>query len=163
MHILFIQTGGSIDKNYPKLTKGYAFEITDPAVNAILDRVKPSFTFEVIQLLKKDSQDMTESDRELLAATIQKTKHNKIIITHGTDTMITSAAYLAKSSTGKTIILTGSVRPERFKDTDADFNVGTAAGAVGSLPHGVYIAMHGRVLPYDKSIRDLRSGRFVEK
>ncbi len=71
MHIHFIQTGGSIDKNYPKFTKGYAFEITDPAVNDILDRVKPSFTFEVTQLLKKDSQDMTESDRELLAATIQ--------------------------------------------------------------------------------------------
>ncbi len=163
MHILFIQTGGSIDKNYPKLTKGYAFEITDPAVNAILERVKPSFTFEVTQLLKKDSQDITESDRELLAATIQKSKHDKIIITHGTDTMITSAAYLAKSSADKTIILTGSVRPERFKDTDADFNVGTAVGAVGSLPYGVYIAMHGRVLLYDKSIRELRSGRFVEK
>lgn len=162
MNILFIQTGGTIDKDYPRLTRAYAFEITDPAVERILTRVNPSFEYEVISLLKKDSQDITDDDRELIVRTCQKAPQDKIIVTHGTDSMITTAQSLTAIK-DKTIVLTGSAKPERFKDNDADFNVGSAASAVAILPHGVYIAMHGRVLPYDKSIRELSTGKFVEK
>lgn len=161
--ILFIQTGGTIDKDYPKLTKGWAFEITDPAVERILGRVKPSFHYEVISLVKKDSQEISEEDRQLIAKKCQETDYQRIVITHGTDTIIQTAEYLAKHVSGKTIVLTGAARPERFKDSDADFNVGTAVGSMESLPEGVYIAMHGRVLPYDRTMRETSTGKFVEK
>ena len=162
MKILLIQTGGSIDKDYPKLTKAYPFEITDPAVEKILGRVSPSFEYKTLPLLKKDSMDLTEEDRALIVQACQDAEEDKIIITHGTDTMIDSAARLAVI-TDKVIILTGSSKPERFKDSDADFNIGVAVGALEYVPKGVYIAMHGRVLPYDKSIRELSNGQFVEK
>jgi L-asparaginase len=161
--ILIIQTGGTIDKDYPRLTKGWAFEITDSAAERILERVHPSFQYEVEYLLKKDSQDITDEDRKLIAEACIRSKHKRILITHGTDSMIETAAYLAKEINDKTIVLTGATKPERFKDSDAEFNVGTAIGASESLPNGVYIAMHGRVLPYDKTIRETSTGKFVEK
>ncbi|HEY1646248.1 MAG TPA: asparaginase domain-containing protein [Candidatus Saccharimonadales bacterium] len=161
--ILLIQTGGTIDKDYPRATKGWGFEITDPAVERILERAKPSFHFEIVSLLKKDSQEITDEDRELIAKKCLSTDHEKIIITHGTDTMIDTAAYLANKVKDRTIVLTGAAKPEHFKDSDADFNVGMAVGSVQNLPSGVYIAMHGKVLPYDKTIRETSTGKFVEK
>lgn len=161
--ILFIQTGGTIDKDYPRATKGWGFEITDPAVERILARANPSFRFEIVSLIKKDSQEITDEDRELMAGKCLATEHDKIVITHGTDTMIDTAAYLAKKMKDKTIILTGAAKPERFKNSDADFNVGMAVGSIQSLPKGIYIAMHGKVLPYDRTIRETSTGKFVEK
>jgi L-asparaginase len=162
MNLLFIQTGGTIDKDYPRATKGWAFEISDPAVERILERIKPSFKYKIVSLLKKDSQEITDEDRELILKTCLQEEADRIVITHGTDTMIETAHKLAIIK-DKTIVLTGSMKPERFKDNDADFNVGTAIGAVESLPNGVYVAMHGRVLPYDKTLRELSTGQFVEK
>jgi L-asparaginase len=160
VNILFIQTGGSIDKNYPKVTKSYAFEITKPAVATILSNARAGFSYKIIELLKKDSQDMTDSDRKLIYETCKKAKQNKIVITHGTDTMVETAKLLSKL-TNKTIVLTGSIVPEKFKDSDADFNVGSAVGALSALPHGTYIAMHGRVVPYSKAVRELKTGQFT--
>jgi len=162
MTVLFIQTGGSIDKDYLKFPEDYAFEITEPAVERILKRVNPSFDYKTIELLKKDSRDITETERNLILETCQQAPENKIVITHGTDTMLKTAAKLTAIQT-KTIVLTGSMKPERVKDNDADFNVGTAIGALEYLPRGVYIAMHGRVLPYNKTLRELSNGMFVEK
>jgi L-asparaginase len=162
MNILFIQTGGTIDKDYPRATKGWAFEIADPAVERVLGRVKPSFKYQVVSILKKDSQEITEEDRDLILHTCQQADSDKIIITHGTDTMIKTAHKLSVIK-DKTIVLTGSTKPERFKDNDADFNIGTAVGAIGSLSNGVYIAMNGQVLPYDKTLRELSTGQFAGK
>jgi L-asparaginase len=162
MKMLFIQAGGTIDKDYPKLTNGYGFEITEPASQRILKRINPSFEYKVIEVLKKDSLDITEAERDLIVAACQRSDYERIVITHGTDTMLKSAAKLAVIN-DKTIVLTGAAKPEHFKESDADFNLGTAIGAIQSLPHGVYIAMHGRVLPYDKSIRESVTGQFVEK
>jgi L-asparaginase len=161
--ILIIQTGGTIDKDYPKLTKGWAFEITDSAAERILRRVHPSFQYEVKGVLKKDSQDITDEDRDLIAEACIKSQYHKILVTHGTDTMIKTASYLAKRVHDKIIVLTGAAKPERFKDSDAEFNVGTAIGAMESLSSGVYIAMHGRVLPYEKTMRENSTGKFIEK
>lgn len=160
VHVLFIQTGGSIDKDYPKVTKGYAFEITTPAVERIAIRARAGFSYDIIELLKKDSMDITDSDRQLIYTTCQETKFDKIIITHGTDTMIQTAKLL-ESIPGKTIVLTGSMAPEKFRETDADFNVGSAIGALSALPNGTYIAMHGRVVSANKVTRELSSGQFT--
>lgn len=162
MKILFIQTGGTIDKDYPKLTKGYAFEITTPAVQRILENINPCFEFEILSLLQKDSLDLTEEDREKIRNACIHTDAQKIIITHGTDTMIETAKKLANIE-NKTIILTGAMRPERFTNSDAHFNVGVAVGALNTVKIGVYISMNGMVYPFDKVTRDLKTGQYVSK
>jgi L-asparaginase len=161
MKIVFIQVGGTIDKDYPRTQKGYAFEIAEPAVKRILGKVRPSFDFEIISLLKKDSLDMTEKDRDKILEACQKTDANRIVITHGTDTMIETAKKLNRIK-NKIIIVTGAMKPEKFSDSDASFNVGAAVGAMNVLRSGVYIAMNGRVLPWNKVERDKRTGCFVE-
>ena len=162
MNILFIQTGGSIDKDYPKTIKGYAFEINEPAVERILQRIKPTFRYSIKTLLKKDSQEITDEDRKLILDFCKSSDFSKIIITHGTDSMLETAKYLDVIK-NKTIILTGSFKPEKFKDSDADFNVGMAVGAINYLPAGVYIAMNGMVQYYDEVKRNLKTGYFTNK
>ncbi len=148
MKVLFIQTGGTIDKNYPAGVNnhGYNFEITEPAFDRILKRIKPKFEYEAKLLLKKDSLDLEDKDRALILETCQNSSFDKIIITHGTDTMSQTAQTLAAIK-DKTIVITGAMLPEKFKDSDADFNLGTAIGALSSLPPGIYIALHGQVFP----------------
>jgi L-asparaginase len=161
MKIVFIQAGGTIDKDYPRTQKGYAFEIGEPAIKRILGKAHPSFDFEVISLLKKDSLDMTEKDREKILEACQKTDADKIVITHGTDTMIETAEKLSRIK-NKTVILTGAMKPEKFSDSDASFNVGAAVGAMNVLSSGVHIAMNGRIFLWNKAKRDGRTGRFFE-
>jgi L-asparaginase len=161
MKIVFIQAGGTIDKDYPKTRKGYAFEIGEPAVRRILEKAHPSFDFEVISLLKKDSLDMTEEDRAMIHQACLHADGDKIVITHGTDTMIETAGKLSGIKS-KVIVLTGAMKPEKFSDSDASFNVGAAVGAMNLLTSGIYIAMNGQVLPWNKVKRDEQTGRFVE-
>ncbi|MCX6165410.1 MAG: asparaginase domain-containing protein [Ignavibacteriae bacterium] len=160
MKILFVQTGGTIDKDYPKQTKGYAFEITEPAVKQILEKINPSFEYEVISLIRKDSMDLTVKDKKKIYETCTKADTDKIIITHGTDTMIETAKFLSEVSK-KTIVITGAFKPEKFSNTDADFNVGAAVGALNVLGNGVYIAMNGRIYEYDKVKREKTTGKFI--
>ncbi|MFA6216022.1 MAG: asparaginase domain-containing protein [Patescibacteria group bacterium] len=162
MKIVFIQTGGTIDKDYPKTTQGYAFEISEPAVKRILAKVNPNFEHEVISLLKKDSLDITPDDRDKIFETCKAVTGDKIIITHGTDTMIETAEKLGELK-GKTIVITGAMRPEKFSDSDASFNVGFAMAAVETLSAGVYIVMNGRVYPWNKCQRNMETGQFIEK
>ncbi|MGE5329515.1 MAG: asparaginase domain-containing protein [Deltaproteobacteria bacterium] len=160
MKITFIQTGGTIDKDYPKTTKGYAFEITDSAVTRIIEKVNANFEYEIITALKKDSLDITDEDRKLIKKICEESESEKIIITHGTDTMIETANVLSEV-TNKTIVLTGAMRPERFYNSDASFNIGLAVGAVNVLDEGIYIAMNGRIYSYDKCSRNMETGQFV--
>ncbi len=161
MKITFIQTGGTIDKDLPKVSKGYSFEIGAPAVIKILEKVKPNFTYEIIPLLQKDSLDLNAKDREKILKACQNTKGDKIVVTHGTDTMTKTAEVLSKIK-NKTIVLTGAMRPEKFADSDAMFNAGAAIAAVGLLPCGVYIAMNGKVHSWNKTKKDTKTGQFVE-
>lgn len=162
MKILFIQTGGTIDKDYPRLQRGYAFEIAEPAVQRILEKANLAFEYEIQPLLKKDSMDIDDTDRQKIYETCERSSFDKIIITHGTDAMIETAKILA-SIQHKTIILTGALRPQRFSNTDADFNLGLAIGAINVLTEGVYIAMNGQIFPHDRVQRDEKTGQFVEK
>jgi L-asparaginase len=160
MKITFIQTGGTIDKDYPKTTKGWAFEISEPAVNRILEKLNPSFDYEVLSFCKKDSLEITEDDRQNLIHFCKNQIASKIIITHGTDTMIETGKALSSIS-NKTIILTGAMRPERFSNSDAAINIGVALGAIQCLNEGIYIAMDGLVIPINKVKRNLKSGQFI--
>ena len=160
MKILFIQTGGSIDKDYPRRTKGWAFEIGEAAAGRILERLDPSFDCEVITCCRKDSQKISGRDREALAELIMNHPCYRIIITHGTDTMLETARYLDTSISDKVVVITGAMRPERFSDSDADINLGTAIGAVQMLKTGIYISMHGLVRPFAEMNRDMETGKF---
>lgn len=162
MKITFIQTGGTIDKDYPRKTKGYAFEIADPAVTRILQRANPNFEFEVLTVLKKDSLEITDAERDEIYKACKKASGDKIIITHGTDTMIETAGKLSAID-DRTIVLTGALLPERFSNSDAPFNIGVAIGAINVLPHGVYVAMNGRIYAWDQCERDMDTGWFIEK
>jgi L-asparaginase len=162
MKITFIQTGGTIDKDYPRTTKGYAFEISEPAIKRVLEKLNPAFEFEIITVLKKDSLEITKQDRQKIIDICNNLDNQKIIITHGTDTMIKTAEKLSKIK-DKTIVITGAMRPERFYNSDAPINIGVAIGAVNVLERGVYIAMHGKVYPWDQVTRDKKTGQFVSK
>lgn len=159
MKLLIIQTGGTIDKDYPKTNNGFAFEIDEPAVARVLDRVLPSFDFEVISLLKKDSLEITDDDRELIKKTILRSESTKVLITHGSDTLPETARYLGVIS-NKAILLTGAYKPERFKDSDADFNIGTAIGALNMIEEGTFIAMNGMITDPKNLSKDPETGKF---
>lgn len=160
MKITFIQTGGTIDKEYPCRIKSYAFEITEPAVERMMRKIRPGFRYEIIPLLQKDSLDMTDKDRQLIYETCLRVETQHIIITHGTDTM-TQTAKVLSGIQGKTIILTGSLLPERFIDSDALFNVGVAIGAIHLLQPGVYIAMTGQIYNWNKCMKSPKTARFI--
>lgn len=159
MKILFIQTGGTIDKDYSQAGKTYDFEISEPAIERILLCIAVGFEYEIFSLLKKDSMDLTNEDRQEIHKVCEETPYDKIIITHGTDTMPETARTLADIK-GKTIVLTGAARPERFSNSDAAFNIGTAIGAINMIKDGVFIAMNGRIFPYDNVQKNQKTGQF---
>jgi L-asparaginase len=161
MKLLFIQTGGTIDKDYPRAAKGYAFEITAPAVERIIENFNLYFDNQILPLLQKDSLDLTPQDRDLIYEACLKNDAKKIIITHDTEVMIETAKHLAAIK-DKVIIVTGAMRPERFSNSDASFNLGVAIGAINVLPEGVYIAMNGRCFLYEKVQRNAKTGQFAE-
>jgi L-asparaginase len=160
MKIAFIQTGGTIDKDYPKSTKGYAFEFGEPATRRILEKLNPSFDYEILTTCQKDSLDITDNDRQDLVTLINKNSANKFIITHGTDTMIETANFISSKIKNKVIVLTGAMRPEQFSNSDASVNVGGAIAAIQILNEGVYLFMTGILKSYDKIKRDISTGKF---
>ncbi len=159
MEILFVQTGGTIDKDYPRVSKGWAFEIHDPAFLRILERLNPTFDYKVVAAMKKDSLEITQTDRIKLRQLIEASDTDKIVITHGTDTMLETGTELASIS-NKTIVITGSMRPERFSNSDADVNFGMAIGVVQTVASGVYLCMHGNVIPIEQATRNLTTGQY---
>ena len=144
MKICFIQTGGTIDKDYPRTSKGWAFEFGEPATLRLLDRLKPGFDFEVLTAFQKDSLEITEADRWVLVQLINGRLENEIIVTHGTDTLNDTADFLRKHCPHKTVVLTGAMRPERFSNSDAPLNLGMAIATVQLGKPGVYICLHGQ-------------------
>ncbi|KAA0183964.1 L-asparaginase/GlutRNAGln amidotransferase subunit D [Fasciolopsis buskii] len=167
MRILIIQTGGTIDKCYPRSICGYAFEFGDSYASRFLKQNSRDHNLCVkcITPFVKDSLDMNDADRAVLLNAIKKAEEQKICITHGTDTMIETAKYLAKNlpcSDNKCIIITGSFLPGVFKGTDADFNVAFAMGALACANNtGVFIAIQGGLFRPDQVTRNQSSGHFV--
>ncbi len=158
LKIQIITTGGTIDKVYYDAKSDY--QIGDPQVKAILDRVGATIEYEITDIFHKDSLDITDLDRQSVVEEVLRTEVEYIILTHGTDTMVETAKLLQNQVTGKTIILVGSLTPARFRETDAEFNIGVAVGAVQSLPHGIYVAMNGVVFDPSKVRKNRAENRF---
>ena len=161
MKITFIQTGGTIDKDYPKTTGGWAFEFGEPATRRILEKLNPSFEYEILTACQKDSLEITDEDRTELTQLIQQCSSEKIIITHGTDTMIETANFISQKNIIKVIILTGAMRPEQFSNSDAPINIGGAITASQILENGVYLTMHGIIKSSEEIKRDVNTGKFI--
>jgi L-asparaginase len=155
--LLIVTTGGTIDKVY--FDDKSDFQVGEPQIGRILQELGVAFRFTVIGLLRKDSLHINQDDRELLRAAIAAQPARHVLVTHGTDTMVETAQVLA-SIVDKTIVLTGALNPARFRGSDAEFNIGTAVGAVQSLPPGVYIAMNGRVWDPHRVRKNVAANRF---
>ncbi|MFZ1809118.1 MAG: asparaginase domain-containing protein [Cyclobacteriaceae bacterium] len=160
MKIIFIQTGGTIDKDYPHTTKGWAFEFGEPATKRILEKLNPSFEYEIVTAFQKDSLEITDEDRKKLADLIIAQTCDRIIVTHGTDTMIETASYLDQQIKNKLVIITGAMRPEQFSNSDAPINIGCAIAGVNLLEKGIYIAMHGIIKSHSHIKRNLDTGKY---
>lgn len=157
MHIKIYTTGGTIDKIYFDATSEY--QVGAPNIAAVFDELKLAFTYTIHSLMKKDSLDLNDHDRSIIYQAVKEESMNRILITHGTDTMVETAKKLAGIEQ-KTIVITGALKPALFKTTDAVFNIGCAVTAVQTLPPGVYIVMNGRVFNHDQVRKNKESGIF---
>ena len=157
MHIKIFTTGGTIDKVYFDATSEY--QVGQPNISVVFDELKLGFTYTIESLMKKDSLDLTDDDRACISGAVAKESTNRILITHGTDTMVQTAETLAGIQ-GKTIVLTGALKPALFKTTDAVFNIGCAVIAVQTLLPGVYIVMNGCVFSHDQVRKNRQHGMF---
>jgi len=160
MRIKFFAVGGTIDKVYFDALSKY--EIGESNIFDILKDARVNFRYDISSLLKKDSLDMTDQDRSIIHLAVEKTPYERIIITHGTDTMIETAKVL-KVVKNKVIVLTGAMEPAKFKSSDAIFNLGSAVAAVQTLPHGVYLVISGRVFTPDNVRKNRSLKQFEEK
>ena len=159
LHIL--TTGGTIDKVY--FDAKSAFEVGQPLVADILETAGVALSYEVEVLMQKDSLDITEADRALIAARIRASPARRILVTHGTDTMADTARAVARelgADAETTVVFVGSLAPARFKSSDAEFNVGFACAAVQALPPGVYVAMNGRAFDATQVRKNRKQNRF---
>lgn len=155
--LLIITTGGTIDKIYFDDKSDY--QVGEPQISQILHAMHVAFDIEVTALMRKDSLHITDTDRQLIRATVAASDAPQVLITHGTDSMVNTALEL-RGLDGKTIVLTGALNPARFRDSDAIFNIGCAVGAVQCLPPGVYIVMNGRVWNPEHVRKNLQENRF---
>ena len=155
--LLIVTTGGTIDKVYFDDKSDY--QIGEPQIGRILEELGVAFRFRVIPILRKDSLHISDADRQLIRQAIAAQEARHVLITHGTDTMVETARVLSALS-DKTIVLTGALNPARFRGSDAEFNIGTAVGAVQALPPGVYIAMNGRIWDPAKVRKNVEANRF---
>ena len=154
-------TGGTFDKDYDEKKGRLYFKKTHMNEILALGRSKVEVNIETLMML--DSLDMKEEDRELIVAACTATNEDQIVITHGTDTMTKTAKALCGNNLKKTIVLTGAMIPFKFGTSDGLFNIASALAYVQTMPHGVYIAMNGRVFNYDKVIKNRETGIFEEK
>lgn len=156
MDIKILTTGGTIDKIY--FDAKSEFQIGDPHISEVLEEANVIFTYEVESVLRKDSLDLTDADRELIVKKVRQQTCNRILITHGTDTMVETANWLR--GVDKTIVLTGSMQPAKLRVSDAFFNIGYAISAVQLLPSGVYIAMNGHIFDPLTTTKNRAKNRF---
>jgi L-asparaginase len=157
--IKIFTTGGSIDKIYS--THSSQFEVGPAQAQAILDEGNIGFEYAVEPLLAKDSLEITDADRAMIASRVREEPCRRILITHGTDTMVNTALALMEIP-GKVIVLTGAMQPAAFKHSDAAFNLGFALAALQTLPEGVYIAMNGKVFDPRRARKNIDLDRFEE-
>lgn len=157
MQLRIFTTGGTIDKVYFDAKSEYS--VGEPVVGSVLNDANAMIDFEVTELFRKDSLDITDEDRAAICEAVRADPAKQVLITHGTDSMPETAQALL-GIPDKTIVLTGSMSPARFQKSDAVFNIGCAIGAVQCLPPGVYVVMNGQIFAADQVRKNREMGRF---
>jgi len=155
MSLRVFVTGGTFDKEYDELTGTLRFDATH--VEEMLHRGRCMLDVQVDVLMMIDSLEMKESHRDRIVEACATCAETQIVITHGTDTMVETAAVIAAAVTDKTIVLTGAMVPYAFGSSDGLFNLGSALSFAQALAPGVYVAMNGRCFRWD----DVRKNRDV--
>ncbi|MFV0604918.1 MAG: asparaginase domain-containing protein [Niabella sp.] len=160
MAIRIFITGGTFDKEYNMLNGELYFK--DTHLQELLEKGRNTVPVEIRTLMMVDSLEMTDEDRELIAHQCNQAEEDRIVITHGTDTMADTAKMLYETVKGKTIVLTGAMIPIKFGSSDGLFNLGSALAFAQSLPHGVYVVMNGRYFKAGKVHKNRQTGVFEE-
>ena len=157
--VTILSTGGTIDKVYSLAGE---LEIGEPSVAELLSFVLTDTTFDIRSVLKLDSLDMVDADRDLLCQALEAVDNDRVLITHGTDTMPETARYLQERAQlgQKVVVLTGAMQPASMRKSDAAFNLGAAVSALNLLEPGVYISMSGRIFPDSSVTKDRARGIF---
>jgi L-asparaginase len=156
--IRILVTGGTFDKEYDMINGKLYFNQTN--VTEMLEKGRCTVPHTVETLMMIDSLEMTEADRERILNHCIDTKESKILITHGTDTMTDTAAFIAHAKLDKTIVITGAMIPYTFGSSDGMFNLGSAFGFAQVLPNGVYIVMNGRAFLWNEVFKNKATGYF---
>ena len=151
-------TGGTFDKTYDEIAGRLAFGDTHLGEMLRLGRSRVPVSVRTLMMI--DSLEMSEEDRQLIVRNCASCDETRILVTHGTDTMVDTAAALARGATGKTIVLTGAMIPYAFGSSDGLFNLGSALSFAQVLPAGVYIAMNGQCFEWDKVRKNRETGAF---
>lgn len=160
--ILLFMTGGTFDKEYDEITGRLYFK--DSHVAEMLRLGRCFLEVQSRTLMMVDSLEMTDADRDSILSHCKSSKLNRIVITHGTDTMSETARKLGEAAIkDKTIVLTGAMVPYKFGSSDGLFNLGSALAFVQTLPAGVYVAMNGRALPWNNVMKNRSTGEFSAK
>ena len=163
--IHFVITGGTIDSHW-EVSKDTVVPLEKSAIPPFMSILNLYSPLKYTLVCLKDSRDLTKKDLKNIANTIEKSRHKKIIVTHGTYTMQGTATYLIRHlrRSDQTIIFTGSFIPvSGFAPTDAAFNLGYALAKAQDLPPGIYICMHGRVFKAGFVVKDVKKGVFKTK
>ncbi|MEI6595985.1 MAG: asparaginase domain-containing protein [Bacteroidota bacterium] len=160
MSIRIFVTGGTFDKEYNELNGQLFFKDTHIQEILKLGRSRVDTTIRTLMLV--DSLEMTDTDRNIIVESCKGAEENKIVITHGTDTLTTTAKVLAENIKDKTIVITGAMIPYKFGSSDGLFNLGSALAFAQTLPTGVYIAMNGKCFPWDNCKKNRQTGFFEE-
>ncbi len=160
MTIKIFVTGGTFDKEYNELNGELFFK--DTHIKEMLKLGRSRLDIDVITLMMIDSLDMIQEERETIVQNCIRTKEDRILITHGTDTMVDTAKVLAQKIRNKTIVLTGAMIPYKFGSSDGLFNLGSALAFAQTLPQGIYIAMNGRYFKWDNVKKNKKIGEFEE-
>ena len=154
-------TGGTFDKEYNYITGELFFK--DTHISQMLERGRCTIDVDVKTLMMIDSLKMSDADRQIIVYNCQSAASDKILITHGTDTMAITAGILAAAKINKTIIITGAMIPYAFgTSSDGFFNLGSALAFAQTLPHGVYVVMNGRYFNWNKVRKNKQTGNFEE-
>jgi L-asparaginase len=160
MSIRILVTGGTFDKEYNERTGQLYFKDTHLQEMLRLGRCRVDVAIRTVMML--DSLEMSEADRALVVQNCLQAKENRIVITHGTDTMTETAAAVARAVSGKTVVLTGAMIPYAFGSSDGLFNLGSALSFVQVLPAGVYVAMNGKCFPWERVRKNRERAEFEE-
>jgi len=158
MVVKIFVTGGTFDKEYNEISGELFFK--DSHLSEMLNLGRCNLAVDIRTLMMIDSLEMTSADRKIILENCKNVPEKRIVITHGTDTMVDTARVLAKGIQNKTIVLTGAMIPYKFGSSDGLFNLGSSLAFAQTLPHGVYISMNGRYFPWDNVRKNRETGKF---